>query len=139
MWVKIPKSILENRGNELSIGTYQIIINPRMIGIDQLIVNIINSFTPITKHYGEKRYVIQRAFKENGNIGIQIEIFENPIPILVILSACGMLLGGLLVWQVLVEIRKLINPSTFAGKMVILLGVAILGLYFWKKRKRIFK
>lgn len=140
MWIKMSKAYLQSKDETLTTGTYQLIINPIiLIGkTKDAVINIINEFCPISKDYGGKTWIVEGAWLEGHNIGVQIRIMENPIPIIAIIAGCGFLLGGFLLWQVLVEVRKLFEFSGISGLGKLAFFSAILGgvWYFGFKRKR---
>lgn len=135
MYLKMSKGEVESG---LTTGRYQIIINPWFINpaqARQWLVDTINNHSPIAKTWSGKSFVINRAFMENGHIGIEVEILQNPIPIIAILVGAGFLVGGFLIWQIVVEVRKLftINDIGDIGKIAIPFLVVVGGVILARK------
>ena len=110
-WFTIPRTELQKADYKLLLGTYQITLDPKFIpsGTVQSVVNYIKSKLPKEKQVLGKSVVLTDIWKTNGHVVLVLTVRENPVPILAILGALGFLVGGFLVWQIIVEVRKLIT------------------------------
>lgn len=139
MYVKIGRAEIESAGG-LTIGSYEIVLNPFWLSVDakQMICWEINKHCPLEKNWQGKSWILRGARLEGINVVLRIKILQNPIPILAIVLGAGIILGGIVVWSILVEIRKLLTFENLGdlGKIVIPLSI-LLGLWLiWRKERK---
>lgn len=137
MWLKISQESMKKQGDGLTKGTYQLILDPFLLSnpSKELIISIMNKICPITHTSGEHRWVVEKAWLEKGNIGIQVKVLQNSLALVIILGSCGFLLSGFLLWKVLVEVRKLFEIFGITLPIVLIIVVIAGSLWFFSNKK----
>ena len=111
VWLPLNKEKLKETDFSLFLGKYRIRIDPLFIPKPLIpsVVKFIKENIPKEKSILGKQVVLEDIFQINGHLVLEINILENPIPILAILGAFGFLIGGFLLWRIVIEVRKLIT------------------------------
>jgi hypothetical protein len=83
---------------------------------------------------GGKKFLIEKISKSiDGKAELYISIFENPVPVILIITAIASIGLGFLTWKIIEEIRKVIDIPFEKSKNLLPIGIlALLGLAIWK-------
>jgi hypothetical protein len=135
IWIPLNKKKLQERDYTLFLGTYRIRINPIFMPTSLIpsVVEFIKKHLPSEKVVMGKKIVLRDIWQVENHITLEITILENPLPILAILGALGFLVGGLLAWQIIIEIRKLVTLDGVIQSPVfpIILTLCVFGLGYF--------
>jgi hypothetical protein len=132
------KENLRRQGNTLSLGKYQFVLNPFFLPNTQTkewVINQINQRVPIAKTWQKKSFTIESAWLEGDYIVIQVDVRTNPIPIAVIIAGTGFVIGGFVLWKILVEVRKLFTIEDIGDIGKIVTPIVVIGGSIFLYRK----
>jgi len=137
---RISKAQIDRQGGTLYKGKYEIEVDPKVIpnALVDPWMKAVKALLPKTFTTEDgKVFIFEDVWvNQKGNVVLKLNVIVNPIPILLILGAVGILAGGLLLWQIVVEIRKILTGSDILSRNVMLIIVGIIVVYFlWKRKK----